>query len=126
MNTRKQISRRTFLAGAISATALAALEACQGHAMLPTTPAALPQATGTALPPTPMVSPLTPEITRTPWPTATPASYTQPSKLGLVVQRFSSPQIMDVIQAGRPKVIKIIDDLGSAGVVKERVPQTIV
>ena len=102
--------------------------------MLPTAPAALPQATstilpqatGTALPPTPMVSPLTPEITRTPWPTATPAAYTRPSKLGLVVQRFSSPQIMDVIRVGRPKVIKIIDDLGSAGVVKQHSPDTLI
>jgi len=126
MITQKRISRRAFLAGAISATALAALEACQQRAMLPVTPTALPQVTGTALPPTPMVSPLTPEVTRTPWPTATPASYTRPSKLGLVVQRFSSPQIMDVIRVGRPKVIKIIDDLGSAGVVKEQSPDTLI
>ena len=73
-----------------------------------------------------MVSPLPPEPPRTPWPTATPAYYTRPSKLGLVVQRFSSPQIMDVIRVGRPKVIKIIDDLGSAGVVKEQSPETLI
>jgi hypothetical protein len=126
MITRKRISRRAFLAGAISAAALAALEACQQRAMPPATPTALPQSTATTAPPATMTSTLTPEPTRTPWPTATPAAYTRPSKLGLVVQRFSSPQIMDVIRLGRPKVIKIIDDLGSAGVVREQSPDTLI
>ena len=72
------------------------------------------------------VSSPTPQATKTPWPTATPVHYTQPSKLGLVVQRFSPSKIVDVIEAGQPKVVKIIDDLGSAGVVKERSPKTIV
>ena len=33
---------------------------------------------------------------------------------------------MDIIESGQPQVVKIIDDLGSAGVVKERSPKTIV
>ena len=142
MNSQPKISRRAFLAGALSTVAIAALEACQRSSptdvpvadatatMTPTPPTVTARATATALkPPTPTAANTltpTPQATKTPWPTATPAHYTQPSKLGLVVQRFSSPQIMDVIEAGKPKVVKIIDDLGSAGVVKERVPKTII
>jgi hypothetical protein len=139
MNPRK-ISRRTFLAGALSTVALATLEACQQTVAtsVPATgvtpsvsPGATVKRTATTVPTSPTLAPTavsspTPKVTKTPWPTATPAHYTQPSKLGLVVQRFSSPQIMDVIEAGQPKVVKIIDDLGSAGVVKERSPKTIV
>jgi len=139
MNPQPRISRRAFLAGALSTAVLAALEACQSgptdvpvaDATATVTPTVTSRATATTLKlsstPT-AANTLTPttQATKTPWPTATPAHYTQPSKLGLVVQRFSSPQIMDVIEAGKPKVVKIIDDLGSAGVVKERVPQTIV
>jgi hypothetical protein len=110
------------------------LEACQPAAVSDTTlPGATATDTTTILKASPLATPAatrtvtpTPQATRTPWPTATPAHYTRPSKLGLVVQRFSSSQIMDVIESGQPKVVKIIDDLGSAGVVKERSPKTIV
>lgn len=139
MNPQK-ISRRVFLAGALSTVALAALEACQQTTATSVpatgvTPSASSGATvantAITMPVSPTrvpstVSSPTPQATKTPWPTATPAHYTQPSKLGLVVQRFSSSQIVDVIEAGQPKVVKIIDDLGSAGVVKERSPKTIV
>ena len=140
MNSRPKISRRAFLAGALSTVAIAALEACQrssptdapvADATATVAPTATSRPTATALKPSPTPTAAntltpTPKAIKTPWPTATPAHYTQPSKLGLVVQRFSSPQIMDVIEAGKPKVVKIIDDLGSAGVVKERVPRTII
>src|SRR5574340_841815 len=124
-NARK-VSRRQVLAGALSAVTLTALEACQRRVALESTPGVTPtvrpgvtpgvkpSATATvAQSPTPTAanSP-TPKPTKTPWPTATPAHYTRPSKLGLVIQRFSSAQIMDVIEAGQPKVVKIIDDLG--------------
>ncbi len=140
MNSQPSISRRAFLAGALSTVVLATLEACRQNsptdvpvadATATVTPTGDSRPTATALKPSltlTAANTLTPapQATKTPWPTATPAHYTQPSKLGLAVQRFSSPQIMDVIQAGKPKVVKIIDDLGSAGVVKERVPKTIV
>jgi hypothetical protein len=131
----QKISRRTFLASALSTVALAALEACQ-HPIATNIPATggTPSASSSATVRTPAsptqaptaVSPSTPNATKTPWPTATPASFTRPSKLGLVVQHFSSPQITDVIRAGRPKVVKVIDDLGPAGVVKERSPNTLI
>ena len=131
----RKISRRQILAGTLSAILLTALEACQWLAQEATpgvTPSAgpgatvVPSATVTKpATPTAIGSP-TPKPTKTPWPTATPAHYTRPSKLGLVIQRFSSAQIMDVIEAGQPRVVKIIDDLGSAGVVKERSPKTLV
>ena len=139
MNPPK-ISRRAFLAGALSTVAFVTLEACRQTTVTGTpapgvTSAVLPSATAqtmaTATPVSPTAAPAaassaTPVATRTPWPTATPAHYAHPSKLGLVVQRFSSPQIMEVIEAGQPGVVKIIDDLGSAGVIKERSPKTLV
>lgn len=136
----QEISRRAFLASALSTVALAALEACQQPiatsspatgGTLSVSPTATVKSTATAAPASPIQTPTvvsspTPKVTKTPWPTATPAHYTQPSKLGLVVQRFSSSQIMDAIETGQPRVVKIIDDLGSAGVVKERSPKTVV
>lgn len=126
MNVQRKISRRAFLTGAVSGAALVALEACQRRAAPAVSPTAAHQATATVLPPAPTASQSTPQATRTPWPTATPASYSRPSKLGLVVRSFSSPQIVQVIEAGQPKVVKIIDDLGPAGVVKERSPDSLV
>jgi hypothetical protein len=118
----QKISRRTLLTGALSTVALAALEACQ-----PPIATSVPATGETPASPTQTPTAInTPSATKTPWPTATVASYTRPSKLGLVVPRFSSPQIMEVIQVGRPKVIKVIDDLGATSAVKEHSPNTLI
>lgn len=94
----RPLSRRAFLRGALALSGLAAI----GAACAPVLPA-----TG-ALQPAP-----------------TPAHYTRPSKLGLTVIRFS-PQVMDVIAAGQPAVVKIVDDLEPAGTVRQKSPQTLI
>lgn len=145
---KRRVSRRAFLKGALATGGLAALgAACSWLAPEGVTPTPSPSATAPATrlpllstpsaspslaPTTPLTAPVSPvnspqpQPTRTPWPAPTPAHYVRPSKLGLAVVRFSSPQIMDVIEAGQPAVVKIWGDLGPAGAVKERSPKTLV
>jgi hypothetical protein len=53
--------------------------------------------------------------------------FERPSKLGIFVQRFRHPQIMDrIIADGRPRVVKLFEDLGAAAEIKRRSPNTIV
>ena len=80
-----------------------------------------------------------PAMTATPEPAAAAAApeataepvafpeFEQPSKLGIAVQRFRQRQIMDrIIADGRPRVVKIYEDLGSAAEIKRLSPTTIV
>lgn len=72
-----------------------------------------------------------PPTTSQPEPTRVPrrtfSAFERPSKLGIAVQRFRHAQIMDrIIADGKPRVVKIFDDLGAAAEIKQRSPNTIV
>ncbi len=120
------LSRRAFVKGALASGLLAA---CSRLATEAPTPTPSPPFTRVPLPVSPLATPSDspqPQLTSTPWPSPTPAHYTRPSKLGLAVVSFSSPRIIEIIEAGQPAVVKIWGDLGSASVIKERSPHTLV
>lgn len=63
----------------------------------------------------------------TPIPRRTFPVFERPTKLGIAVQRFRDPQIMDrMIADGRPRVVKIFEDLGAASEIKQHSPNTLV
>jgi len=136
--TRKRLTRRQFLAAAGASAAAAVLEACHAPGPTPLSRTASPLATpsryvvylpGVELGVTPTPAPTPPPDT--PEPTAVPRrtfpAFERPSKLGIAIQRFRDPQIMNrMIADGRPRVVKIFGDLGAAAEVKQRSPDTIV
>ena len=138
--TSTRWTRRQFLVAA-SASAAALLDACARPSPTPdathqpaleaTSQSAvyLPNVRRDAAPtPTPVPSPTpTSPPEPTPRPRRTFPTFDRPSKLGIAVQRFRDPQIMDRIVAdGHPRVVKIWDDLGAAVEIKQHSPNTIV
>jgi hypothetical protein len=132
----RQLTRRQFVSAAGASAIAALLEACRTPG--PLDPTAAPQVGPTRysayLPyiekgatPTPEPPPPPPPPTPTPRPRRVFPSFERPSKLGIAVQRFNDPQIVDRIVAdGRPRVVKIWDDLGAAAQIKQLSPGTIV
>ena len=121
---------------AAGASAAALLDACVGPSPTPLPTERqhtiyLPNVIRDAAP-TPTTAPVpTRKPTKPPEPTPRPRRtfpvFDRPSKLGIAVQRFRSPQIMDrIIAEGHPRVVKIWDDLGAAAEIKQRAPKTIV
>jgi hypothetical protein len=87
-----------------------------GDATSTPAPTSMPEPVSTPQPPEP-----------TPAPRRTFPVFERPSKLGIFVQRFRDPQIMDrIIADGRPRVVKLFEDLGAAAEIKRRSPNTIV
>ncbi len=134
----RRLTRRQFLSAAGASAIAALLDAC-----------GLPAPTsigGTATPHSIYLPNVLSGVTPTPAPTATSAptttpkpppptptprrtfpAFERPSKLGIAVQRFRDPQIMDrIIADGHPRVVKIFGDLGAAGEIKQHSPNTIV
>lgn len=138
---KRYFTRRQFLGAAGTSIVAALLEACSAPAPTPArdplSPLATPTRHSVYLPnvradasPTPAPT-ATPKPTRPPQPTPTPRrtfpAFERPSKLGIAVQRFRDPQIMDrIIADGHPRVVKIFGDLGASGEIKQRSPGTIV
>src|SRR3972149_133670 len=137
---KRRLTRRQFLAAAGSSALAGLLEACNAPgpvtptlASTTTSPVATPSRRAVYLPdvqsevaPTPTpTSPPPPQPTAKPRRTFPP--FERPSKLGIAVQRFRDPQIMDrIIVDGRPRVVKIFGDLGAAAEIKQHSPNTIV
>jgi hypothetical protein len=135
---KRQLTRRQFLSAAGASTVAAILQACGTPTPRPPadTPTPAPAASGQnvylpnvqvdatpTLEPTPTPRPPEP----TPVPRRTLPPFERPSKLGIAVQRFRYPQIMDrIIADGRPRVVKIFEDLGAATEIKQLSPNTIV
>ena len=135
---KQHLTRRQFLGAAGVWTVAGLLEACSApDPALPTqtdSPIATPSRYQVYLPHLEAQPTWTPEPTNTPRPpepTERPRrtfpAFERPSKLGVAVQRFRDRQIMDrIIADGRPRVVKIFDDLGSAAEIKQHSPSTIV
>jgi len=134
---KRRLTRRQLLNLAGASAIAALLDACSipqpGRATA--TPAAstgyrayLPNVIAETTPtpaPKPTPKPSAPEPT--PVPRRTFPAFDRPSKLGIAVQRFRDPQIMDrIIADGHPRVVKIWGDLGAAAEIKQLSPNTIV
>ncbi len=134
---KRRLTRRQLfnLAGASAIAAL--MDACSTPqpGRVTATPAAstgyrayLPNVIAESTPtpaPKPTAKPSSPEPT--PLPKRTLPPFERPSKLGIAVQRFRDPQIMDrIIAGGHPRVVKIWGDLGAAAEIKQLLPNTIV
>ena len=89
------------------------------------TPSPAPTPATRPSPPEPTPKPSSPEPP--PRPVRTLPPFERPSKLGIAVQRFRDPEIMDrIIADGRPRVVKIWGDLGVVSEIKQHSPGTIV
>lgn len=143
--TKRKLTRRHFLIGGGTSALAMLLEACRAPSPTPdpnTTPIPIARSSPTPsngfdvfLPhiggdTEPTLTP-TPANTSTPAPSPTPRrtfpAYDRPSKLGIAIQRFRERQIMDrIIADGKPRVVKIFDDLGAASEIKQLSPDTII
>src|SRR3990172_9834760 len=134
---KRRLARRQLLNLAGASAIAALLDACRmpQPGRVTATPAAstgyrsyLTNIIGESPPPPapkPTAKPSSPKPTPVPGRTLPP--FERPSKLGIAVQRFHDPQIMDrMIAGGHPRVVRSWGDLGAAAEIKQHSPSTIV